>query len=159
MASSQEEDLTQNGLTEIATEKLVTANDWYKAAQDVDIKNKENAEKKIGYYQQVINLDSNNISALWGISWTYSELNDIQNASEYLERILQLLPLDTYFLDKKSFYLAQGKNEYAMAIRDKINENISNREPLFATERGAQNASCDQSSVLSGTEITKSGCL
>ena len=93
VTSSQEGNLTHIEPSEIVTERLVNANDWYKAAQDIDLKNKENAEKKIGYYQRVISLDPNNISALWGISWTYSEFDDTQNASKYLEKILRLDPL------------------------------------------------------------------
>jgi tetratricopeptide (TPR) repeat protein len=157
-ASIQGEHLTHNGPPEIVTESLVTANDWYKAAQEIDLTSKENAEKRIGYYQQVIKLDPSNISALGGISWTYAGFSDVQNASEYLEKILQLQPLNTYFLNQKAFYLeAQGKNEEATAIRDKVDEIISDSKPFLDTEKSDQNVTCDKSNV--GVGIAKSGCL
>ena len=135
-----------------------TVDEWYTAAVSIDPQNEDDARKKIEYFQHVLDVDPNNLSALWGTALTYRyNLEDETKGLEYLDTILKLQPRNTYFLDKKSSFLEDsGNTEEALAIQDEIISIATDGKPFSDNEWGDEAEECNELLTLSHAWTAKS---
>lgn len=68
------------------TETPVSAADAHAVLADVDAHSLDHHDRALGEFQDVLNLDPNNASALRGIGYAYLQRQEFEQAAEYLKR-------------------------------------------------------------------------
>ena len=86
-------------------------------------------DKALKIYEEILEIDSENINALNGIGSAYMKLNNSDEAENYYDKSLSICENSSAFLNKGNIWKHRNNNEKALYYYDKackINPNLKN---------------------------------